>query len=165
MILLKFFILHITMFRTSSFRLMFKKRFVDRYERTDSELFHSSKHYGVQLYGMQFVNSVKSIVSSAFNKIFYVTESSSSSRVHEKYYGKEPEIDLDLHYKFEPILDLVDSNSERFFTNDNDLHSPLLISIEGNIGAGKTTLLNELRAKHTDWVFVNEYFDANEPKN
>lgn len=38
-------------------------------------------------------------------------------------------------------------------------HTPILISIEGNIGAGKSTLLNKLRASHPEWTFIDEPVD------
>ena len=38
-------------------------------------------------------------------------------------------------------------------------HTPLLISIEGNIGAGKSTLFNQLRLSHPEWNFIEEPVD------
>jgi deoxyadenosine/deoxycytidine kinase len=38
-------------------------------------------------------------------------------------------------------------------------HTPILISIEGNIGAGKSTLLNKLRQSHPEWTFIDEPVD------
>ena len=38
-------------------------------------------------------------------------------------------------------------------------HTPILISIEGNIGAGKSTLLNNLRLSHPEWHFIDEPVD------
>lgn len=38
-------------------------------------------------------------------------------------------------------------------------HTPILISIEGNIGAGKSTLLNNLRLSHPEWTFIDEPVD------
>jgi deoxyadenosine/deoxycytidine kinase len=38
-------------------------------------------------------------------------------------------------------------------------HTPILISIEGNIGAGKSTLLNNLRLSHPEWTFIEEPVD------
>lgn len=38
-------------------------------------------------------------------------------------------------------------------------HTPILISIEGNIGAGKSTLLEKLRLAHPEWTFIDEPVD------
>lgn len=39
-------------------------------------------------------------------------------------------------------------------------HTPILLSIEGNIGAGKSTLLRALREAHPDWTFIDEPVDT-----
>ena len=53
-----------------------------------------------------------------------------------------------------PISDLLPTTPS--LTHTPTPPPPLLISIEGNVGAGKSSLLELLRAKHPEWVFIEE---------
>ena len=51
-------------------------------------------------------------------------------------------------------------NKNASVTSADDVPTPFLVSLEGNIGAGKSTLLAELRRLHPDWYFIDEPVDT-----
>jgi deoxyadenosine/deoxycytidine kinase len=107
--------------------------------------------------GLRSITSVNYLVLAKQQIVFLLTMSSVSAF----FFRHRGLTSLALHLRSGLCTSASSSTSSSSVHNTSTGPSsssfhPVLVSIEGNIGAGKTTLLNELRARHPEWISIDE---------